>query len=169
VIFSNPPTLTTARMMGCQNLSRIKIHADGVVEALDWGCGLQIPSEILREDASHLGIYSNHIRLAGNRDNVNNMECRVIKVIESPHYVTLNVKLTKTVNEACLKIVWPKEKWQQLGLQKEQILKIHLSPHKIFLTKDEQANQRCLRFCQRRSTCLYHRESNIKICSGRKI
>lgn len=143
-IFSNPPTLATARMMGCQNLSGIRIHTDGVVEALDWGCGLQIPLAKIREGASHLGIYSNHIRLAGNSDNVNIMECRLFNIIESPHHVTINAKLTKTGHEACLKIVWPKEKWRHLGLQKEQLLKIQLPPDKIFLTKDEQAKQRCL-------------------------
>jgi len=136
-IFSNPPTLATARMMGCQNLSRIRECADGRVEALDWGCRLRLSAATINAGASHIGIYDNHIRLAGNSDGENVMECRVMHIIEAPHYVTISVKSTTTVAQGCLKVVWPKGKWGKLGPQRQQSLKLHLPPDKIFLIRDQ--------------------------------
>jgi molybdate transport system ATP-binding protein len=137
-IFSNPPNLAVARMMGCQNLSRIRSRSNGTLEALDWGCLLRLPAKKVRPGAEHVGIYSNYIRLAGENDNINNLNCRVLKIIESPHYVTLDVRPANRApaNQGCIKITWPKEKWRRLGLQKDQILKLYLPPERLFLTRD---------------------------------
>ncbi len=137
-LFNNPPSLAVARIMGCQNLSRIRQHPDGKVEALDWGCLLQLPAEKVIANMNHAGIYGNHIRLAGKRDKVNLMDCQVLEAIESPHHVTINVKSAngKLDNQACIKLVWPKEQWRQLGLQKGQLLKLCLPPERLFLTRE---------------------------------
>ncbi|HAP31797.1 MAG TPA: ABC transporter [Firmicutes bacterium] len=135
-IFSNPPTLAIARMMGCQNLSRIRNKNDGRVEALDWGCCLRLPAATVIAGASHIGIYGNHIRPAGNGDGENILEGRVVNIIEAPHYVTISVKPAKTVDGGCLKIIWPKEMWGKPGPQKQQSLKLQLPPEKIFLIRD---------------------------------
>lgn len=137
-IFNNPPSLAVARMMGCQNLSRIRLHSDGTVEALDWGCLLHLPAEKVSAEAGHAGIYSNHIRPAGKSDNVNIIDCQVMEVTESPHHVTINVKLVNGTsdNQGCIKIAWLKEKWRRLGLQKDQMLKLCLPPERLFLTRD---------------------------------
>src|ERR1700688_4294349 len=37
-IFRHPPTLEVARLTGCKNFSSARRAADGIVEAVDWGC-----------------------------------------------------------------------------------------------------------------------------------
>ncbi len=137
-IFNNPPNLAAARMMGCQNLSKIRLHSDGTVEALDWGCLLHFPAERIKAEAGHVGIYGNHIRLGGKNDKINLMDCQVLEVTESPHHVTIKVKSVNGTwdNQGCITIDWPKEKWGQLCLPKDQLLKLSLPPERLFLTWD---------------------------------
>lgn len=135
-LLSNPPTLAAARMMGCENISRARLQADGSVHALDWGCRLQLTVKKQHSDAGHAGIYGNHIRLAEKEDKLNTLECRVVQVMESPHHLTVKVQVAKPAAEGCLKLTWPKEKWQQRGLQKGRLIKLYLPEDKIFLTGD---------------------------------
>ena len=137
-ILNNPPSMAVARMMGCNNLSRVRLLANGTMEALDWGCLLQVREEKMHRKTGHAGIYSNHIRLAENSDTVNIIACRVLEIIESPHQATINVKSENGTSDgqSRIRIAWPKEMWQRLGLQKDQLLKLHLPPERLFLTKD---------------------------------
>jgi molybdate transport system ATP-binding protein len=136
-IFNSPPTLAAARITGCQNLSRVRVLSDDTVEALDWGCLLQVPAEKISSWPSNAGIYSHHIRLAGRADTVNTVDSRVISVMESPHHVTIKVQLVrKATNEGCIKIAMSKEKWRYISSQSSPLLKICLPPERVFFTDD---------------------------------
>ncbi len=135
-IFNRPPNLAAARITGCQNLSRIRFLRDNRVEALDWGCFLRVSADNMIEGASHAGIYSRHIHLAGKDDHVNTVRCRVINFFESPHQVTLAVKpIGKEGNHiSCLKLSLPNEKWRRIASKNHEELTICLPPDKVFLT-----------------------------------
>jgi ABC-type sulfate/molybdate transport systems ATPase subunit len=135
-IFNRPPNLATARITGCQNLSRIRVRQDNTVEALDWGCFLRITADNMVERANYVGIYSRYIRPAGKDDHVNIVHCRVINVIESPHQVTLSVKPTggETNNTHLLKLSISNEEWSRIASQSPDGLKICLPPERVFLT-----------------------------------
>ncbi|HHU77023.1 MAG TPA: sulfate/molybdate ABC transporter ATP-binding protein [Firmicutes bacterium] len=135
-IFNNPPNLATARITGCQNLSRIRIRKDNTVEALDWGCVLHVNSNNMPSGASYAGIPSRYIRPAGKDDLINAMHCRVINVIESPYQVTLSVKLLgrESNNLSCLKLSVQNEEWQRIISQGLEEFKICLPPERVFLT-----------------------------------
>ncbi|NLW07934.1 MAG: hypothetical protein GX039_08200, partial [Clostridia bacterium] len=136
-IFNRPPNLATARITGCENLSRVRVLKDNTLEALDWGCFLGITADNMIEGASHAGIYSWHIHPAGKDDHLNTVHCRVVNFIELPHQVTLLVKPVgkednKNIN--CLKLSVSNEKWRQIASQSPKELKICLPPDKVFLT-----------------------------------
>ncbi|NLX90150.1 MAG: sulfate/molybdate ABC transporter ATP-binding protein [Firmicutes bacterium] len=135
-IFNKPPNLSTARITGCQNLSKIRVLQDNTVEALDWGCFLRITADNMLEGASYAGISSRHIRPAGKDDHVNTVHCRIFDVIESPHQVTLSVKPTgrETNNISFLKLSISNEEWRRIALQNPEELKICLPPERVFLT-----------------------------------
>lgn len=136
VIFNKPPNLLTARITGCQNLSRIRVLQDNTLEALDWGCFLRINADNMIEGASHAGISSRHIHPAGKDDHVNTVHCRVINVIESPYQVTLSVKPAgkEDNNINCLKLSVSNEEWRRIASQSPEELKICLPPDRVFLT-----------------------------------
>lgn len=135
-IIDNPPTLDVARMMGCQNLTRFTLCSGNKVQALDWGCMLQLPAEKISAKSGHIGIYSNHIRLAEKNETVNIIDSQVIDIIESPHHITVSLKLKESVHNNCLKLTQSKEKWCDLDLKLFQQLKLFLPPEKLFLIKD---------------------------------
>lgn len=138
-IFNRPPNLATARITGCQNLSRIRVLQANTVEALDWGCLLRLSADNMVGRADYVGIYSRHIRPAGKDDHVNTMHCRVINVMESPHQVTLSVKPAggETNNTCCLKLSISNEEWSRMAPQSPDGLKICMPPERVFLTCQE--------------------------------
>lgn len=135
-IFNRPPNLATARITGCQNLSRIRIREDNTVEALDWGCVLHVTADNIIKGARYAGIFSRHIHPAGKDDLDNAVHCRVINVIESPHQVTLSVKPVgrETNNVSCLKLSIPNEEWCRIASQSSEELTICLPAERVFLT-----------------------------------
>lgn len=136
-IINAPPTLDVARMIGCQNLSRFTWCSGSKVEALDWGCTLQLPAEKISPKTGHIGIYSNHIRLAEKNENVNIIDCQIIEIVESPHHATISFKLLKSINKGFFKVSFSKEKWYELGQKELQLVKLYLPPEKLFLTMAE--------------------------------
>jgi molybdate transport system permease protein len=62
-IFAHPPSYAVARVTECKNFSRARPVGDGSVEALDWGCQLQV-SEPIPPDLMHLGIRAHHLQFA---------------------------------------------------------------------------------------------------------
>jgi ABC-type sulfate/molybdate transport systems ATPase subunit len=95
-IFRHPPTLEVARLTGCKNFSRARRTADGLVEALDWGCTLRVTQEFAKPPG-HVAIRAHHIRvhaastIAQGHDNV--FPCWLAAITETPFRVTLDLRI----------------------------------------------------------------------------
>ena len=95
-IFRHPPTLEVARLTGCKNYSRARRRADGLIEALDWGCTLRVTQEFAKPPG-HVAIRAHHIRVrapgtaAEGRENV--FPCWLAAMTETPFRVTLDLRI----------------------------------------------------------------------------
>jgi molybdate transport system permease protein len=98
-IFDQPQTLSVAKLTGCKNFSRAVQINPKMIKALDWDCTLQIPvdgAEGLPTAAiTHLGIRAHQLRFSFDveQDNVNTFPCWLAATSETPHRMTLYVKL----------------------------------------------------------------------------
>jgi molybdate transport system permease protein len=96
-IFRHPPTLEVARLTGCKNYSRARCAADGLVEALDWGCAVRVTQEFAKPPA-HVAIRAHHIRVRAadaSTDQVheNIFPCWLAAMTETPFRVTLDLRI----------------------------------------------------------------------------
>src|ERR1700680_4766951 len=95
-IFRQPPTLEVARLTGCKNFSRARRTADGLIEALDWGCVLRVPQDFAKLP-EHVAIRAHHIRVRApgtpeqGRDNI--FPCWLAAMTETPFRVTLDLRI----------------------------------------------------------------------------
>lgn len=135
-IFEHPATFTVAQLTGCKNFSRAHIVSPQLVEALDWGCTLRviepIPSRI-----AYVGIRAHQLTFP-NDSKDNTFPCWVAQTSETPHRMTLYLKLHHppiNVNDYHLQAEVSKEKWVVL---KDRSLPwhIHLEPLQLILMQD---------------------------------
>jgi len=69
-VFSDPKTVSGARLTGCKNISRIERTGDHRVRALDWG-GLElVTKDRVGEDISHIGIRAHDLFPADSGENL---------------------------------------------------------------------------------------------------
>lgn len=61
-MFAHPPNVDAAKLLGCENISRIERINDGTIKATDWGMTLEITKDIPK-DATHVGIYGQQLQL----------------------------------------------------------------------------------------------------------
>ncbi|MCL1470089.1 molybdate ABC transporter permease subunit [Argonema antarcticum] len=98
-IFEHPRTFTVAQLTGCKNFSRAdvcQIHFDkeGIreVEALDWGCTLRV-IEPIPQTLAYVGIRAHHFTFPEDDNKENTFLCWVVQTSETPHRMTLYLKL----------------------------------------------------------------------------
>lgn len=95
-IFREPPSLDVALLTGLKNFSRARAKGEGLVEALDWNCVLQI-SGTRRRSPAYVGIRAHYIRFAfeGNEPTAerNTHPCWLVRVSETPFHATLYLRL----------------------------------------------------------------------------
>lgn len=91
-IFTRPPTFEVAKVTECKNFSRACPMNGSHVEALDWGCALEvidpIPSALM-----HLGIRAHHIRFPRQGDHCNTFPGWIASISETQHRISLYIKL----------------------------------------------------------------------------
>lgn len=119
-IFERPPTLAVAQLTECKNLSRAREIDSQHIEALDWGCVLQV-IEPLPNPLTYVGIRAHHLvfpqELPQDQDKENTFLCWLAMAIEAPHRVTLYLKLNspaKGDRDYHLQAELFKEKWANL-------------------------------------------------------
>jgi ABC-type sulfate/molybdate transport systems ATPase subunit len=134
-LFRQPPTVIAARVTGCRNLSRVRVLSSGTVEAVDWGCTLQLTAAV-PPGATHIGIREHHLALADDTPAVNTFPCRPARVTESPHTVILELLLEGNgpSGAQCLYAELDKEEWEMLR-EKPSPWPLRLDPARLFLTK----------------------------------
>lgn len=98
-IFERPPTLSVAKLTGCKNFSRAIAIGPQQVEAVDWGCTLDIV-EAIPESISHVGIRAHQISFIDDAQNAgsdrhqeNIFPCWLAATSETPHRMSLFLKL----------------------------------------------------------------------------
>ncbi len=96
-IFRHPPTVEVARLTGCKNFSRARQTRHGWIEALDWGCALNV-SQATSPQHGQVGIRAHHVRvraaneaLPGESKNV--FPCWLAAINETPFRVTLDLRI----------------------------------------------------------------------------
>ncbi|WP_247215889.1 molybdate ABC transporter permease subunit [Synechococcus sp. C9] len=117
-VFAHPRTLTIAQLTGCKNFSAIEVINAHTVYAHDWQCSLHI-AEPITPEYTHIGIRAHHLTFGNNLDQPNTFPAWVAWTNETPHRMTLYLKLHEPPtgsHDYHLQAELFKEKWQ---LQKE--------------------------------------------------
>jgi len=133
-IFERPSTFTVAQLTECKNFSRAQRVDNQRIEALDWGCTLQVV-EAIPNPLTYVGIRAHHLIFLDNQERENTFPCWLVTMSETQHQVTLYLKLhspATNAQEYHLQAEIFKDKWENL---KNQPLPwhIHLDPLRLFL------------------------------------
>ncbi|PZU99809.1 MAG: molybdate ABC transporter permease subunit [Pseudanabaena sp.] len=136
-VIENPFNLETARLTGCKNFSRVKSIAPNYISAIDWECDLQVNGDAISLP-THIGIRAHHISFldrSSNIDRPNTFPCWLVRTTETPHRMTLYLKVNHPPNhdwDYHLQAEVFKEKW--LGINQYALpWLLHLDPSQLFL------------------------------------
>lgn len=157
-IFNRPPNLTTAKLTGCKNFSKIKFISSHVVEAVDWGCKIHINQKIT-ETEKYIGLRANHIVVADSIQNIeyynkefncsgvnckkdiekdNIFDCWMVETSETPFRMTVYISLKENQDENSKYLIqWEvsKEKWFSIK-DKPLPWKVYMDTEKLFLMEE---------------------------------
>ncbi|MCC5630877.1 molybdate ABC transporter permease subunit [Nostoc sphaeroides CHAB 2801] len=112
-IFQHPATVSVAQLTGCKNFSRAVLQSSQQVEAIDWGCTLQV-IEPVKSELSHIGIRAHQFIFTNDSSQENTFPCWLVRTSETPHRMTLFLKLHsagKNSQDYHLQAEVFKEKW----------------------------------------------------------
>ncbi|OIP72079.1 MAG: hypothetical protein AUK48_11585 [Oscillatoriales cyanobacterium CG2_30_44_21] len=136
-VLNCPANLETAKLTGCRNFSQIQAIAPNLIKALDWECQLQI-NYTSSNFSTHVGIRAHHITFLENsinHDLPNTFPCWLVRTTETPHRMTLYLKLNSPPNhdwDYHLQAEVFKEKWLVIN-QYSLPWRLHLDPSQLFL------------------------------------
>ncbi|HEY9872858.1 MAG TPA: molybdate ABC transporter permease subunit [Candidatus Obscuribacterales bacterium] len=91
-IFEHPPTFTVAQLTGCKNFSRAQAISPTLVQASDWGCTLRV-IETIPDNLAYVAIRAHQLTFPNNSQQENTFPCWVVQTSETPHRMTLYLKL----------------------------------------------------------------------------
>ncbi|WP_071189970.1 molybdate ABC transporter permease subunit [Trichormus sp. NMC-1] len=133
-IFQHPASMSVAQITGCKNFSQAVAISPQKVEAIDWGCILKV-TETIPNQLSHIGIRAHQITFSNNPNQENTFPCWIARISETPHRVTLFLKLhspAKDAHDYHLQAEVYKEKWMKI---KDQSFPwyVHLHPLQLML------------------------------------
>jgi molybdate ABC transporter permease protein len=135
-VFAHPGTLTIAQLTGCKNFSAIEVIDPHTVYAHDWQCTLYI-DEPISPAHTHIGTRAHHFTFGNNLDQPNTFPAWVAWTSETPHRMTLYLKLHAPPtgsHDYHLQAEVFKEKWQLLEKQPFPWL-ISLPSNRLLLLK----------------------------------
>jgi len=115
-IFERPPTYEVAKITECKNFSRARRLDDHYIDALDWGCRLQI-SMPMTSEPGYVGCRAHHIKYPLEAGKPNTFPSWLAMITETQHRVTLYLKLhsqPRTPQDYHLQAEVYREKWQML-------------------------------------------------------
>ncbi len=115
-IFDRPGNFTVAQLTGCKNFCAAKPISVTVVEAIDWGCTLTVVEPIPKSLVS-VGIRAHQLSFVSGCDRENTFACWIASTVETPHRVTLYLKLHSPPNHSQdyhLQAEVFKEKWRAM-------------------------------------------------------
>ncbi|MBE9205419.1 molybdate ABC transporter permease subunit [Nostoc sp. LEGE 06077] len=115
-IFEHPASVSVAQLTGCKNFSRAVSQGTQRIQALDWGCHLEVVQPI-PDELSHVGIRAHQLIFSSDSTQVNTFPCWLVRTSETPHRMTLFFKLHTPPNnpqDYHLQAEVFKEKWVQI-------------------------------------------------------
>ncbi|HYX31771.1 MAG TPA: molybdate ABC transporter permease subunit [Oligoflexus sp.] len=111
-VFADPRNVAAAQLTGCKNLAEITGRAGSTVIIEAWQCELELPADT--RPCTWIGIRAHHIKLTEeNQATPNTFPCWLARVSESPHRLTLFLKLQSPPQDAFdahVQVVLPREK-----------------------------------------------------------
>ena len=133
-IFDRPRNFTVAQLTGCKNFCAAGAIAETVVEAIDWGCNLTVV-EPLPKSLVFVGIRAHQLNFVSGCDRQNTFACWIASIVETPHRVTLYLKLHSPPHDSQdyhLQAEVFKEKWK---VMKDNPFPwyVHLEPIRLIL------------------------------------
>jgi len=136
-IFQHPTNFKVAQLTECKNFSLLEVVDQDHVKAIDWHCSLKVVSP-LNPSLTFIGIRAHHLKFVEKKEAVNTFPCWIVRVSETPHRMTLYVKLHSPGNHELdyhLQGEVFKEKWHQI---KDHPFPwyIQLDPHKLILMSE---------------------------------
>ena len=133
-IFEHPRNLRTAQLTGCKNFSRVLVMGRQQIKAIEWGCILKV-IEPLPESLKYVGIRAHQLIFPDIDDQVNTFPCWLATISETPHRMTLYLKLNQSANhpeDYHLQAEVFKNKWMELK-DRPFPWKIQLNPLRLIL------------------------------------
>ncbi|MBS9388221.1 MAG: molybdate ABC transporter permease subunit [Dolichospermum sp. WA123] len=133
-IFQHPASVNVAQITGCKNFSRANILSPQKIEAIDWGCTLEVREKIPAK-LSHVGIRAHHLIFTKYPQQVNTFPCYLVRTSETPHRMTVFLKLNSVGNhphDYHLQGEIYKEKWVNIQDQSFPWY-VHLDPLQLLL------------------------------------
>ena len=115
-IFDRPRNFTVAQLTGCKNFSAAGAIAENVIEAIDWGCNLTVVERVPKS-LVFVGIRAHQVSFVSGCDRPNTFACWIASIVETPHRVTLYLKLHSPPHDAQdyqLQAEVFKEKWRAM-------------------------------------------------------
>ena len=115
-IFERPPSFAVAQVTECKNFALARKVDDQHVEAIDWGCQLEVIDPI-PADFSYLGIRAHHIKFLRKDNQSNTFPGWLAMISETQHCVTLYIKLhsqPESPQDYHLQAEVYREKWELL-------------------------------------------------------
>jgi molybdate transport system permease protein len=110
-VLSDPQNVASAQLTGCKNLAEITSRQGSTVTIEAWQCELQLPPHT--RDCTWIGVRAHHIKLAATHHAApNTFPCWLARVSESPHRMTLFLKLQTPPHDAFdshLQVILPRE------------------------------------------------------------
>ncbi|MEG3859446.1 molybdate ABC transporter permease subunit [Microcoleus sp. herbarium12] len=133
-IFDRPRNFTVAQLTGCKNFCAAKPISVTLVEAIDWGCTLTVV-EPIPNSLVFVGIRAHQISFVSACDRENTFACWIASTVETPHRVTLYLKLHSPPQDSQdyhLQAELFKEKWRAI---KDNPFPwyVHLEPIRLIL------------------------------------
>jgi molybdate transport system ATP-binding protein len=135
-IFNSPPTLCTAKITGCKNISKARKVGSNILEAIDWGCRITFNDEI-QEHVTDIGIRAHYLEISEDEEDINTFNCWIVFTDETLFRTQVYLKFTNPIgDEKDYNVVWDisKEEWDLIKV-KSLPLKIKIKPDKIIQIK----------------------------------
>lgn len=115
-IFQAPPTFAVARVTECKNFSRARRLGEHSLEALDWGCSLELARPI-PADLHYVGLRAHHLQFPLTAESCNTFPVWLAAIAETQHSVTLYLKLHErpsSTQDYHLQAEIYRDKWESL-------------------------------------------------------
>jgi molybdate transport system permease protein len=115
-IFKRPPTYEVAKVTECKNFSRTRQIDVTHIEAIDWGCRLEVIDPI-PPDPSFVGLRAHHLQFLRRSEQINTFPGWLAMITETQHKVSLYIKLhcpPKSPHDYHLQAEVYREKWELL-------------------------------------------------------